>query len=234
MLSAALVEREAELDAVELLLEAARRGAGAALVVEGPAGIGKSSLLAAAREAGTSDLRVVSARGGELERDFPFGVVRQLLEPVVVGAGAAERATLLEGAAGLAEPVLRAPDVEADAEPPFSALHGLYWLVANLAAARPLLVVVDDVQWADLASLRWLIYLARRLEGMPLGLLLATRPAEPGSGQVLMDELVTLPDVGVLYPKQRDPSRLAATFDERSCDGAPLLAIAQRARTRLA
>ena len=107
MLSAALVEREAELDAVELLLEAARRGAGAALVVEGPAGIGKSSLLAAAREAGTSDLRVVSARGGELERDFPFGVVRQLLEPVVVGAGAAERATLLEGAAGLAEPVLR-------------------------------------------------------------------------------------------------------------------------------
>ena len=121
---------------------------------------------------------------------------------------------LLEGAAGLAEPVLRAPDVEADAEPPFSALHGLYWLVANLAAARPLLVVVDDVQWADLASLRWLVYLARRLEGMPLGLLLATRPAEAGSGQVLLDELVALPEVGVLYPGELSEGAVAGLAAE--------------------
>ena len=214
MLSAALVERETELDALELLLGAARDGAGAALVVEGPAGIGKSSLLAAAREAGASDLRVVSARGGELEREFPFGVVRQLLEPVLVSAGEAERGTLLEGAAGLAESVLRAPDVEAEAEPPFSALHGLYWLVANLAAARPLLLVVDDVQWADQASVRWLVYLARRLEGMPLGLLLATRPAEAGCGQVLLDELVALPEVGVLYPGELSEGAVAGLVAE--------------------
>ena len=123
------------------------------------------------------------------------------------GADAAERGSLLEGAAGLAELVLRAPDVEAEAEPPFSALHGLYWLVANLAAARPLLVMVDDVQWADQASLRWLVYLARRLEGMPLGLLLATRPAEAGSGQVLLDELLALPEVGVLYPESSARAR---------------------------
>ena len=109
---------------------------------------------------------------------------------------------------------MRAPDVEADAEPPFSALHGLYWLVANLAAARPLLVVVDDVQWADLASLRWLVYLARRLEGMPLGLLLAARPAEAGSGQVLLDELVALPEVGVLYPGELSEGAVAGLAAE--------------------
>jgi DNA-binding CsgD family transcriptional regulator len=145
-------------------------------------------------------LRVLSARGGELEREFPFGVVRQLLEPVLAAADQAERGTLLAGAAALAEPVLSTPEGDGAAEPPFAALHGLYWLAANLAAARPLLVVVDDLQWADLASLRWLVYLARRLEGMPLALLLATLPSEPGTARELLDELVAIPQVGVLDP----------------------------------
>jgi predicted ATPase len=198
-LSVALVERETELEALERRLASACEGWGGAVVVEGAAGIGKSSLLAAAREA-AGDLRVLSARGGEFEREFPFGVVRQLLEPVLVGAGGDERDALLAGAAALAEPVLGAPDVDADADPPFAALHGLYWLAVNLASLRPVLVVVDNVQWADLASLRWLVYLARRLEGVPLALLLATRPAEPGPARELLDDLVAVPEVGVLYP----------------------------------
>ena len=84
------MEREGELEALERVVVAARGGAGGAVLVEGPAGIGKSSLLAAARDA-AGDMRVVSGRGGELEREFPFGVVRQLLEPVLVGADEVER-----------------------------------------------------------------------------------------------------------------------------------------------
>jgi len=197
---APLVERELELETVERLLAGARARSGGAVVFEGPAGIGKSSLLAAAQSAAAADLRVLSARGGELERELPFGIVRQLLESAVVSSDAEEREALLAGAAALARPVLFAADPEAGAEPSFSALHGLYWLTINLADTEPLLVAVDDAHWADIASLRWLIYLARRLAGVPLALVLATRPAEAGPVQELLDELLVIPEVAVLQP----------------------------------
>lgn len=197
--AAPLVERELELETVERLLAGARAGSGGAVVVEGPAGIGKSSLLAAARTA-AADLRVLSARGGELERELPFGVVRQLLESAVVTADAEVREALLAGAAAAARPVLFPADPATGAEPSFSALHGLYWLTINLADTQPLLVAVDDVQWADVDSLRWLIYLARRLEGVPLALVLTTRPAEADDVQELLDELLVIPEIAVLRP----------------------------------
>ena len=200
MQPAPLVERELELETVERLLAGARASSGGAVVFEGPAGIGKSSLLAATRIAAAPELRVLSARGGDLERELPFGIVRQLLEPVVVACDADERDALLAGAAVLAKPVLFAADPGAGAEPSFSAFHGLYWLTINLADAQPLLVTVDDAHWADVASLRWLIYLARRLTGVPVALLLATRPAEPGAVQELLDELLVIPEVVVLQP----------------------------------
>mgnify|MGYP003287810900 CR=1 FL=1 len=102
---APLLERERELEEFERLRAAARRGEGAAAVVEGPAGIGKTRLLAAAGE-GAEGLEVLRARASELERDFPFGVVRQLFEPVLFAAGAERRSRLLAGAGGLAERVL--------------------------------------------------------------------------------------------------------------------------------
>jgi len=150
---AQLVERELELETVERLLAGARAGSGGGLVFEGPAGIGKSSLLAATRTAAGAELRVLSARGGELERELPFGIVRQLLEPLVVAYDAEEREALLAGAAALAKPVF-AVDPEAGAEPSFSSLHGLYWLTINLADVQPLLLAVDDTHLADVASLR--------------------------------------------------------------------------------
>jgi DNA-binding CsgD family transcriptional regulator len=196
---APLVERELELETVERLLAGARAGSGGGLVFEGPAGIGKSSLLAATRTAAGAELRVLSARGGELERELPFGIVRQLLEPLVVAYDPEEREALLAGAAALSKPVF-AVDPEAGAEPSFSSLHGLYWLTINLADVQPLLVAVDDTHLADVASLRWLVYLARRLAGVPLALVLATRAAEPGPVQELLDELLVIPEVEVLQP----------------------------------
>ena len=58
-------------------------------------------------------------------------------------------------------------------------LHGLYWLVVNLAAGRPVLIAVDDAHWADEPSLRWLAYLAPRLEGLAAGMLVALRQGDP-------------------------------------------------------
>ena len=116
-------------------------------------------------------LRVLAARGGELEQEFPFGVVRQLFELPLAEAAGAQRSDLLEGAAGVAARLLELPGAQVGGremavgpEPPFAVLHGLYWLCANLAAAGPLCLVVDDAHWADGPSLRYLAFLLTRLD----------------------------------------------------------------------
>jgi DNA-binding CsgD family transcriptional regulator len=172
-----LLERERELAAVEELL---RRRSGL-LIIEVGVGIGKTSLVqAACRRSEELGYDVLSANGAALEADFAFGVVRQLFERRLTGAEADERASLLVGPAAAVRPLLLGKSVEASAgDTSFAVLHGLYWLAANLSAARPLLLAVDDTHWADESSLRWLTYLARRLDGLNLVLLVALRPADP-------------------------------------------------------
>ena len=89
----------------------------------------------------------------------------------------ATRRRWLSGAAAPASAVLGEANAgEADAA---SVSYGLYWLLAGIAQERPVLLVADDLQWCDPSSLRWLVYLARRIDGLPVGLLGATRPADP-------------------------------------------------------
>src|SRR6266702_1652562 len=169
-----ILERDAELAALAAAVAAAEAGHGSLVLVEGPAGIGKTTLLrAACREPGA---RVLTARGLALEQGFGYGIVRQLLDPVRGEAG------LMDGAAGLAARVFAWAEpgpVEDDVR--YAAMHGLYWLVANLAARQPLVLAVDDAHWADAPSLRWLAHLAARVEHLPVALLLAVRdgPDEP-------------------------------------------------------
>jgi DNA-binding CsgD family transcriptional regulator len=165
-----LLEREAELDRLRSLL-----GRGAVAVLTGPPGIGKTWLARALREeAEAAGHRVLAARGAELERDYGFGVVRQWFEASVRGGEP------LEGAAALASPVLLGEAGEGrDAS--FSVLHGLYWFAAGLALKTPLLLVLDDAQWSDEASLRFAGFLARRLEGLPVLLLLTSRAPVGGA-----------------------------------------------------
>jgi predicted ATPase len=117
--TARLLERSEELARIESALAEARSGRGTFVVLEGPAGIGKTALLAAARTAAAeSGMRVLCARGTELERDFAFGVARQLFEPSLVEASEHERADLLHGAAGVAAGLLGLPDAPPAAVPP--------------------------------------------------------------------------------------------------------------------
>ena len=176
MLVEKLLEREGELAAVEELLG---RGGGP-LMVEGGVGVGKTSLVeAACRRAEWLGYEVLLARGSELEAEFAFGVVRQLFERRLAGAEVGEGEALLAGPAGAVRPLLLGELVGAAAsDTSFAVLHGLYWLAANLADRRPLLIAVDDAQWADEPSLRWLAYLSLRLEGLAVALLVALRPDE--------------------------------------------------------
>ncbi|HZG91608.1 MAG TPA: AAA family ATPase, partial [Pseudonocardia sp.] len=191
----ALLERAGELALVAAAVERAAAGRGGTLLVEGPAGIGKTRLLDAARSAAAGGgFRVLAARGSPLEREFGFGVVRGLLEPAARTAmpGADE------GAARLAARVLD-PD-GTTATPSFAALHGVYWLVVALAEQGPLLLAVDDGHWADGPSLRVLHHLARRIDHLPVLIALATRPHEPDADTELLEALRDEPGSTVLRP----------------------------------
>jgi DNA-binding CsgD family transcriptional regulator len=201
-----LLERNAELARIESALAKARSGRGTFVVVEGPAGIGKTALLAAARTAAAEGgMRVLRSRGTELERDFAFGVVRQLFEPPLAEASELERADLLEAAAGVAAGLLGLPGAprpdgpaSTSVDPSFAVLHGLYWLCANLTAVGPLCVVVDDAHWADAASLRYLAFLLTRLEELDAVLVVATRPREAGTDAELLATVTTDPSADVI------------------------------------
>ena len=182
-----LLDRDDDLTVLDGVVREAVAGSGHVLLIEGPLGIGKTVLLDQLHaRAAAAAVTVRSARGGELERGFGFGVVRQLLETAVVMSDPAERARLLAGAAGLAGPVFT--DVSAVGENPdiaFATLHGLYWLVANLAERGPMVLSVDDVHWADEPSLRFLLHLAHRLAGLPVVLALTVRTGDERPNPVL-------------------------------------------------
>ena len=200
MPTTALLEREAELDTIESLLAAAGSGSGQLLTIEGEAGAGKTSLLeATGRLANERGMRVLRARGGEYERDFPYGVVRQLFEPMLL-FDEAWRAELLAGSAALAAPVFDLQAARREDTDPLAIQHGLYWLTADLAASSPTVLLVDDAQWADLASLRAFVYAGRRLEGLSMLVAFTVRTGEPGGHEELIDQLRGQPTASLVEP----------------------------------
>lgn len=194
---AGLVERAPQLSSLAELLRISREGRGSLAVVEGPAGIGKTRLVREAADHGRrAGARVLFARGGEFERDFSYGIVRQLFEPLVAGGQATE---LLRGAAALARPLFDLDRLGLEqADPSHGTLHGLFWLVANAAAEETVVVVVDDVQWCDPPSLRFLVYLAHRLDGLPVLLIVTVRTRDAAVQDAILDNLATDPAATVL------------------------------------
>ncbi len=166
-----VVGRDSELASVNDFVAGISDGA-VALVLEGEAGVGKTTLwTAAVVEAEERGLRVLRALPAESETTLSFAGVGDLLEPVLEDALAAlpvgqrralSRALVLEEAEG------PSPDAHAVGV-------GLLNALRAIAAARPLVVAVDDVQWLDIASAGALGYAARRLRDEHIGVLLSRR-----------------------------------------------------------
>jgi DNA-binding CsgD family transcriptional regulator len=259
-----ILGRDAELTAMTAAIETAAAGHGAVILVQGPAGTGKTTMLrAACAEAAAHGLRTLTARGLALEQGFSYGVVRQLLEAARAADGPGEWDALLDGPARPARCVFDGGPGTADTGPgaaststsaastststgagisdtgsadtgtadagtadaaradtgaaeagasqvdgPHAITHGLYWLTANLAARRPLVLAVDDAQRADASSLRWLSHLAARIDGLPVLLLLAT-PGGPGLPEVI-GQLGDYPACVRLEPRPLDPAATTA------------------------
>ena len=211
-----MLERQAELRAIGGALALAGEGAGRPVLIGGPPGIGKTRLAQAAVEQATmAGFRICSARGTELERGFPFGLVRQLFEPVLAGSDPERTEVLLGRAAAPAIAVFEPPNspLAAPPDPEYGHLHGLYWLAANLADEAPLVLAIDDAHWADQASTRFLSFIAPRLDGLPLLLLLSSRSSEPGVG--LRSELTEHPDLLLIHPPPLSESAVANLVSDR-------------------
>ena len=198
----ALLDRGDETDVLSRLIADAARGSGGIVVLEGPAGIGKTTLVRCCGEmADEFSLSRLRATGSELETGFPFGVVRQLLESTFEGLSPARRTRALAGSAGPAEQILGARSRLAGAPVTLhSAAHALFRLTANLTRDRPTLITVDDAHWADLTSLHFLHYLARRIEDSPIALLVAARPATSSAQSDPLRALLNVDGVRVIRP----------------------------------
>jgi DNA-binding CsgD family transcriptional regulator len=199
--STELLERDAERRHLEQAVSQAACGSPRLLVIEGAAGIGKTRLLEELQDLGVAaGMAVRWSRGTVLEQALAWSIVRQLLTQAVRDLTPEERGRSLQRAAARASPVLGlGSDVTAPLQ--FSeALHSLYWLAVELAEHAPLLMIVDDVQWADRESIGYLNYLGNRLEN---GILLAVacRAGEPESRRPELDELRLIPRQVALRPQ---------------------------------
>lgn len=190
MAVATLLERAEEQGTIEEVLDGALAARGGVVVIEGEAGVGKTSLLELAGHLALErEMLVLRARGGALERDLPYGLVRQLFEALVRGPAVGQ----LAGAAALAASVF-----DPTAEPgggQAAIQHGLYWLAADLAARQPFVALVDDAQWSDTVSLAALVYLVRRLDGVPAGVVVTVRTGELDAPHELLDALAAAPAI---------------------------------------
>jgi DNA-binding CsgD family transcriptional regulator len=185
-----LIGREEQLARADAFLRA-EDGTSARLAFSGAPGAGKTALLrATARLAEQRGYHVVWAQAHHTERDFPFGVARQLFEPSLAAGDERDRRELTGGKAAAAARLLSPDDLDggdaAGDAPGEQLIPALCELAARLAARRPLLLAVDDVHWADAASLDWLIHLVCR---RPVARVRMVMARSPGVGAPAAREL---------------------------------------------
>ncbi|MFJ8691609.1 ATP-binding protein [Streptomyces roseolilacinus] len=197
-----LLERETELRTIEHALDdlcgstsegghASRQGG--VIGFAGPAGLGKTTLLALLRRsAADRGCTVLSARGGEQERQVPFHVMRQLVQPVFAAMPEDERREILGDWYDIVAPAtgLSAPKPDANPDPQ-GVRDGLDWVVTNLSVrSGPVVLTIDDVHWVDPESLAWLIAFAPRARDLGMLIAVACRPDELPTRALPLHDLV--------------------------------------------
>ena len=204
-----LRDRLGERETLEQLLNEARNGRSAVLVVRGEAGVGKSALLRDVVD-GASGFRVAQIAGVESEMELPFAGLHQLCAPLLAR---------LDGLPPPQERALRVALGLASGDPPdrFLVALGALTLLAEIADERPFLCFVDDAQWLDDASRQVLGFIARRLLAEPVAMVFAVRTPSQDA------ELVGLPELVLDGLDKEDASALLETvipgrLDERVRD----------------
>ena len=211
-----LVGRQAEQDAIDALLLAARDGRGAALVLRGEPGIGKTALL---RDAvgRARDTKVLRCAGTEAERDLPFAAIHQLVRShaALIDRLPAPQAAGLRAALGLT--------YAEDAPDRFLVSVGLLGLLDAICDAEgPVLCCVDDAHWLDEDSAQALAFAARRVDAKPIALLIATRddehehfaaPGVPGLGLRGLDDDHARALLAARLDRQPAPSVVGTLID---------------------
>jgi DNA-binding CsgD family transcriptional regulator len=169
----ALLDREAERGQIDRVLEMARQGRSAVLILQGEPGTGKTTLLDYAVESGR-DFEIVRLLGIESESELGFAALHQLVLPFAAGLSSlpAPQRDALGGALGLRR---------TDSPDRFLLALAALTMLADAAAMRPLLCVVDDAQWLDRESAGIMGFVARRLSADAIAMLFAVRsPSERG------------------------------------------------------
>lgn len=227
-----LVERDLQLGALADALSEARAGTGRIVLIEAPPGRGKSRLLHAAGDmARQAGMRVLGAYGSELEQAFAFGVTMQLFEPLWFSASEAERTALVQGQAQRACQLLTGslPEPEGAAhQQTYSIIHGLFWLCCNLTALgaggpvpQPTAMLVDDATWADAASLRFLAYLAQRIESLPLAVVMTVRAGDRTADDGAMSAIRSADATVLMRPPALSSQGVAQIVHSRFPDSDP-------------
>lgn len=185
--AAGLVGRNLELTLIREYLQGVAEGW--AVLLRGPVGIGKTSLMRAALGELAGDAQILTVKCQETGSGA-YEAVRALFAPLGLTAEDCADHPLLDGSACLALPALTS-DYGGEGAPAdiYSVMHGLYWLTASLAARRPVVLAVDDVQCCDEASLRWLGFLLRRADDLPVVLFMTLRSEVETERPDVLDEM---------------------------------------------
>ncbi len=212
-----LLERESALRTIAAAVAAARGGGGDFVLLEGHAGMGKTRLLEAALEqARTVELAALRVTCAELERNLSFGVAGRLVRALLAQVPARRRGPLLRKAPPLVRPLLEiGPEVGGSArsadDPPLdpsapstagdpatlAQAHALFTVCAEALGQAPALLAIDDLHWCDQASLEFLLYLANRLDELPV-VLLGARRSRLGEYQIdVLERIAALPHIRV-------------------------------------
>lgn len=190
-------------------------GRGSAHLVEGPAGVGKTTVLGLFAEAAAErGVRVLRAQATPVEGGDAWAGVRRLFDAALIAGHEGGQQALLAGAAANARPALGLEPPGESVVDPFACVHGLYWLVANLATDAPLLLCIDDVQWIDEPSARWLVHMASRAADLPLVLVAARRAGEPAAAEDALADLAAVEPLNFLRPRPLSEEAAGRFLDE--------------------